>query len=544
MRARHVQQFAQFDQEGLLGGKLGGFHALPFGDEAFGVRHAVYAKAAELGTLPQLSDLGNARMRWFRYWRRWLAAFLLVWLASALWQANKPLPEGVSIAAPLQQAQRVRFLADVTFVDANGVRHSEQAIFDEALAMIARARRLIVLDMFLFNAHAGASGAPLRPLSSELTQALLNRIAAVPGIAVIVITDPVNTVYGGQRAPHLDALRQAGAHVVTTNLSQLRASNPAWSGLWNLCCRIFGNNLDGGWLPNPLGAGKVTLRSWLALPNFSANHRKTLVVDEGDGYAALVMSANPHDASSAHGNVALRFSGAAALDVLASERAVAGFSGGSPVAFDPFLAPSQTVAETQTEPLRVQVLTESRIRDALIAALDTAQPGEHIDIAVFYLAHRSLVESLISAKARGVNLRVLLDPNRDAFGRTKNGVPNRQVARELHEAGIDVRWCDTHGEQCHAKLLHKRAQDGSAELIAGSANFTRRNLDDYNLETSVRLLAPADAAPIAQAAAWFDAQWNNLPDRSFSLPYEAYADDALLRRIQYRIGEAAGLSTW
>ncbi len=471
-------------------------------------------------------------------------ACALAWLFSTIWQANKPLPEGVSIAAPLREAQRVRFLADVTFVDAQGERHSEQAIFDEALAMIGRARRLIVLDMFLFNAYGGASDAPLRPLSSELTQALLNRLAAVPGIEVIVVTDPVNTVYGGLRAPHLEALRHAGAQVVTTDLTRLRASNPAWSGLWNLCCRVFGNTLDGGWLPNPFGAGKVTLRSWLALPNFSANHRKTLVVDEGAGYAALVTSANPHDASSAHGNVALRFSGAAALDVLASERVVAGFSGGAPAAFDPFLASPPMPAETGSHNLRVQVLTEARIRDALIAALDTAQPGEDIDIAVFYLAHRGLVESLRSARARGVNLRVLLDPNRDAFGRTKNGVPNRQVARELHEAGIDVRWCDTHGEQCHAKLLLKRARDGSAELIAGSANFTRRNLDDHNLETSVRLLAPADAAPIAQAVAWFDAQWNDTPDRRFSLPYEAHADDALSRRMQYRIGEAAGLSTW
>lgn len=485
-----------------------------------------------------------APKRILRRWKPVLALLLLAWLCSAIWQAYKPLPEGVSTAAPLREAQRVRFLADVTFVDADGVRHSEQAIFDEALAMISRARRLIVLDMFLFNDHAGASGAPLRPLSSELTRALLNRIETVPGIGVIVITDPVNTVYGGRRAPHLDALRNAGAQVVTTDLPSLRASNPMWSGLWNLCCRMFGNNPEGGWLPNPFGAGEVTLRSWLALPNFAANHRKTLVVDEGDGYAALVASANPHDASSAHGNVALRFSGAAALDVLASERTVVGFSGGEPVVFDPFLAPSPTPDASDTESLQLQVLTEARIRDALLAAVDGARNGDRIDIAVFYLAHRGLVESLQAAKARGVELRVLLDPNRDAFGRTKNGVPNRQVARELHDAGIEVRWCDTHGEQCHAKLLLKRAQDGSAELITGSANFTRRNIDGLNLETSVRLLAPVDAAPLAQAEAWFESQWNNAPGRQFSLPYEAYADDAVWRRLQYRLGEAAGLSTW
>ncbi len=72
-------------------------------------------------------------------------------------------------------------------------------------------------------------------------------------------------------------------------------------------------------------------------------------------------------------------------------------------------------------------------------------------------------------------VRVLLDPNKDAFGRQKNGIPNRQVASELHAAGIPIRWCDTHGEQNHSKMIVKY-NDQQAELIVGSANFTARNL--------------------------------------------------------------------
>ncbi|HCD06420.1 MAG TPA: phospholipase, partial [Methylophaga sp.] len=72
----------------------------------------------------------------------------------------------------------------------------------------------------------------------------------------------------------------------------------------------------------------------------------------------------------------------------------------------------------------------------------------------------------------GVRLRVLLDPNKDAFGREKNGVPNRPVAHELMQAGATVRWCDTHGEQCHAKWLMHRGAEGQSMMLLGSTNLT------------------------------------------------------------------------
>lgn len=461
-------------------------------------------------------------------------AIVLLWLASAAWQAFKPLPPGLGIEGPWRSAEHASFLADRTHVDAAGARHSEQAIFDAAFAMIAQANRLVVLDMFLFNDFGGIA---LRPLSGELTDALLARKAEVPGLRVIVVTDPINTVYGGLASAHFERLRAAGVEIVLTDLGALRASNPLWSGPWALCCSWLGNSADGGWLPNPLGAGRVGLRSWLALPNFRANHRKTLVVDAVDDWQALVTSANPHDASSAHGNVAVRFSGPAALDLIASEAAVVAFSGprldGLPS------APAATAVSGE----RLRVLTEGAIGRALVQAIDAAQAGEALDVAVFYLADRDVVDALLGAHARGVDVRVLLDPNEDAFGRKKNGVPNRQVARELVAAGVAVRWCDTHGEQCHAKLLLRRNAT-SANLIVGSANFTRRNLDDLNLETSVELEATPAHAAIADATLWFESQWSNEAGRGYSVAHERYADDALLRRAWYRVGEALGLSTW
>jgi hypothetical protein len=476
--------------------------------------------------------------------KRILAALFLCYLAMAVYQVCKPLPEGIGREYPLRSASAVTLLTDVTYLDAAGVRQSDQQVFDEALRLIGQARRAIVIDMFLFNDFYGANAAPpLRPLSAQLTRALVERKRAVPGLQAVLITDPINTLYGGMPSTYLEALRAAGIEVVITDLTRLRAPNPAWSGLWQLCCRWAGNSEDGGWLPSPFGRGKVTLRSYLALLNLNANHRKTLVVDVGNGWAGLVASANPHDGSSAHGNVALRFDGAAALDLLRSERAVAAMSGARwPRALAAMQAGPAAAADTDST--RVQIVTEGRIRDALLGNVARAKAGERLDIAVFYFSHRTLLKAVIAARQRGVHVRVLLDPNEDAFGRKKNGIPNRQAALELHRAGVPVRWCDTHGEQCHAKLLLRRGSDGGAELIAGSANYTRRNLDDYNLETSARVLAAANAPVMEQATAYFEQSWHNGDGRRISLPYSAYADDSRWRYWRYRFTEYTGLSSF
>lgn len=469
-----------------------------------------------------------------------LLLWLLAYIASALFQAYKPLPAGLSAATPLRATGQLSFLADYTYIDKQGQRQKQQQIFDQAISMITGAKRLIVMDMFLFNNYVGASTQQQRPLAEQVTQALIAQKKLYPGMTVVVVTDPINTVYGGQLSNNLNELRAAGVEVVETNLLPLRASNPLWSGFWYICCQWAGNNPQGGWLPNALGPDKVTLRSYLSLLNFKANHRKTLVTDSEQGWQALVTSANPHDASSWHDNVALLFSGQAALDVLETERAVAKLSEHDVPAV--LIANPDNPASTGQP--QVQVLTESKIRDALLNSISTAVKGDQLDIAVFYLSHRDIIQAMKQAQARGVQVRLLLDPNEDAFGHKKNGIPNRQVARELHQAGLPVRWCDTHGEQCHSKMLIKRTQGGQAELILGSANYTRRNLDDLNLETNVRVLAPVNSAVMVQSNAYFERVWNNQNGERFSVDYDKYHDDSRLKYWWYRFSEWSGLSTF
>ncbi len=96
----------------------------------------------------------------------------------------------------------------------------------------------------------------------------------------------------------------------------------------------------------------------------------------------------------------------------------------------------------------------------------------------------------------------------------------------------------------HAKLLLVRRADGTADLLLGSANFTRRNVRNYNLETDVRVAGRADAPPLADAAAYADRLWTNAGGRLYTTDYEAFRDDSRWRAFLYRFQEATGLCTW
>ncbi len=486
-----------------------------------------------------------------RFRKRWvLWGFGLLWAAVGVWNTVRPMPPGTDIlSAPVMlDPANVQFLTDLTYNDPRGTRLHEHRIFDEVLRIVDEAESFIVADFFLFNDLMGVADAPHRTLSREFADRLIARKAAKPGLSVLVVTDPINDVYGGAPSALLQELRGAGIDVAVTDLRRLRDSNPAYSALWRLFAQWFGNAPGGGAMPNPFDTepARISLRSWLALLNFKANHRKLIVADRADvQLVGLVTSANPHDASSAHSNVALRFVGAPALDLVASELGIARFSGweGHILAAAPEMPPVDAAQAVQ-----LAYLTEAAIRDHLLDAIDTARNGDSIRIATFYLADRGIVTALLRAAKRNVAVQLILDPNRDAFGRQKDGVPNRPVANELVTQSaerIQVRWYRTHGEQFHTKLALISHGD---RLIAslGSANLTRRNIGNYNLEANVALEVDRQSPLAMEMQAYFERLWTNQgpPGTEFTSPFGVYQDTDRRRYWRYRFMEATGLSTF
>jgi hypothetical protein len=66
--------------------------------------------------------------------RRYMAVILCIlaigYIASAIYHTVKPLPKGLNFTGQLRHAN-VKFLADQTYVDAQGKQHLDQKIFTE-----------------------------------------------------------------------------------------------------------------------------------------------------------------------------------------------------------------------------------------------------------------------------------------------------------------------------------------------------------------------------------------------------------------------------
>ncbi|MGM0450132.1 MAG: phospholipase D-like domain-containing protein, partial [Pseudomonadota bacterium] len=433
-----------------------------------------------------------------------------------------------------------RFLVDHRYVDAHGRSRSRRELVPAMLEMIHGARERLVMDMFLFNPD-GADPAEHMPVTETLTAALVERRRECPRLRVTVLVDPINSYYGAHWPEHLQQLEAAGVEILETPLARLRDSNPSWSVFWRLLVQPWYHRPQKGWLPNPIGPWPVTLRSWLTLLNFRANHRKVMVADSGDSWRGLVSSGNPHDASSAHSNVGLLVNGEPARALLDQEQTLLAWARGYRSDFN---ARSMPQAPPPDDAPMLRLLTESRIREASLALIQSAEPGDELDLAMFYLSHRRIIQALKRAHGRGCRLRVLLDPNKDAFGRVKGGVPNRQVALELHALGIPVRWYRTHGEQFHCKFLRLERKDGRVGLILGSANLTRRNLDDLNLEAGCELAGNEELPALRAAGDWFERCWSNPPGFQCSVPYSVWADRRYRRYLFYRIAEFTGWSSF
>ena len=211
-------------------------------------------------------------------------ALLVIVLLVGVHLRQDVLPPGLAHEGAWYPAEDVRLLRDVSYVNQAGDRVREHEIFADVFRVIARAEKRILLDMFLFNAFGAETLQERDALSQRLTDALIARKQAVPELQIIMISDPVNTVYGGLVSPHFEALRAAGIEVVVTRLDALRDSNPAYSAFWRLLISPFGN-AQAATLPSPFNDARVSVRSWLRLLNFKpiTENCWSLTVLMGDG---------------------------------------------------------------------------------------------------------------------------------------------------------------------------------------------------------------------------------------------------------------------
>lgn len=469
------------------------------------------------------------------------AAAVLVITVGVYHSFLKKMPEGTSVASGYYAAgpDDIRFLRDVTYIDEEGRRIVKQEIYDKVFLMIDRAENFILADIFLINSFQGQIREEHRLLSSELASALCAKKKNNPEIKILLITDEINSIYGGIEPPEINLMKKCGVEVVYTDMSKMRDGNILYSPFWRVFVQWLGDpDEPGGIIPNPLsGDGRgISIRSTLKMLNFRANHRKIVIADSPGGVEALIMSGNASDASSAHTNTALLVKNNLWREIIDSELKIAEFSGYS----GGFAVPDYAKREDSGE-ASVMFAAEGKIADELEKMIGTAAKGDSIEMLMFFLSDEKIINSLVAAAARGAAVRVILDPNKDAFGMKQNGMPNRRSAEKLvkrSKGKVKVRWYDTHGEQCHAKMTIVTA-GGRQFMTTGSANMTRRNLRDYNLEANV-FVSGRGVPAINEALLFFDSLWENR-GMHCTVPYEKYKKENLFLGLRTDFQEATGL---
>ena len=170
-----------------------------------------------------------------RTWRRIaLLTLLVLWAGTAVWQTHKPLP-GHARAGRVASSRRpptFHFIADITAADAFGAPVVRQHIFDQVFELVRGARDFLVLDFFLFNAQRGGrrTATDARAVDRAARRAARTQ-AALPDLHVLVITDPINDVYGGLPSPIWPRCAHAGIDVVRRRPRRAARFEPHLLGL-------------------------------------------------------------------------------------------------------------------------------------------------------------------------------------------------------------------------------------------------------------------------------------------------------------------------
>ena len=142
---------------------------------------------------------------------------------------------------------------------------------------------------------------------------------------------------------------------------------------------------------------------------------------------------------------------------------------------------SATSSVAQTAPgAEIRTMLESALRHAIRRVL----------AEVYTLTDPEVIAGLVDAHRRGVDVRVLLDPNQ---------VYNLHAFAVLRAGGVEVRWYPVP----KGVLLHAKIGLFDAELVLGSANWTLAGLG-VNHELDIKT---TDVDAVAAFRARFESDW-------------------------------------
>ncbi len=134
------------------------------------------------------------------------------------------------------------------------------------------------------------------------------------------------------------------------------------------------------------------------------------------------------------------------------------------------------------------------IQSKIIPLIDNAQ--SYIYIPIFYFTHKDLANHLISAKQKGVDVKVITD--------STNAHGKYTIHKSLRDAGIKVKTENKAGKM-HMKTI---IIDDKISVI-GSMNFTKSA--EYNNDENTMIIENADISKYLKQT--FLTMWNEIPNK-------------------------------
>ena len=506
----------------------------------------------------------------------------------------KTPPLGINYESPIRETENAEFHYDLTYLDKDGNIQYDRNLWDATYKVIDNAKDYLIVEMFLFNDLYNKDKEHFPEFAKEYTERLVKKQKENPNLKVYILADENNNFYGAFEHPFITSMKNAGINVIIVDIFKLKDTFPWYSPFWRTFIKPMGNPQNKGWITNFYGDmwPKLTIRNLLRALNVKADHKKVFLNEK----EVVVSSANIHDPSYFHENIAIYTDGPIVKDVLHNLQLVTKFSDseinvdGSDRRMENIMnsgsndktetdektlnsenqkennvkqinneeneqnvkektsinSEKNSITDTEGHTYKIQYLTEGAIGKHLDEDIDSLKAGDELLMGMYFLADKGVIDRLIKAANRGVKIRIIFDRSRDAFGMSTNGLPNKPVSKKLKKktkGKIEIKWYFTNNEQYHTKITLMKKTDGNVIINAGSANLIKKNIRGYIMDANFRILTTQNSKISKDIYEYFDRLWEN-KDGLFTLNFDDEPTTGGFSNFMYKILDATQLGSF
>ena len=531
--------------------------------------------------------------------KKYLVAGIIAFTVSCSTIKNPPL--GINYESPIRETENAKFHYDLTYLDKDGNIQYDRNLWDATFKVVDNAKDYLIIEMFLFNDLYNKDKEHFPEFAKEYTEKLIKKQQENPNLKVYILADENNNFYGAFEHPFIASMKNAGINVIIVDIFKLKDTFPWYSPIWRTFIKPMGNPQNKGWITNFYGDmwPKLTIRNLLRALNVKADHKKVFLNEK----EVVVSSANIHDPSYFHENIAIYTDGPIVKDVLHDLQLVAKFSDSeinvddsnketkSKIEMDladktkikkdtmnignledknndmihleenisdskknekdekeslSLNSGKNEITDTEGKIYKIHYLSEGAIGKHLDADIDSLKSGDELLMGMYFLADRGVIDRLIKAANRGVKIRIIFDRSRDAFGMSTNGLPNKPVSKKLKrktKGKIEIKWYFTNNEQYHTKITLMKKTDGSVIINAGSANLIKKNIRGYIMDSNFRILTTQDSKISKDVYTYFDRLWEN-KDGLFTINFDDEPTTSGFSDFMYKILDATQLGSF